>query len=134
MKAYYKKKVDEIKANKEEENALKLAQKCFDAQIDQVYGEVRNDVAAQILAVVCCYLNKEYRWTGKTLNKMFSGVQSYLHMMLEDKPLGKHLTTDDCIKYMASLGVDVEKFCEYDLSKDSKITKKLQSSETLDNN
>ena len=48
---------------------------------DEVYAEVKNDVANQILAVFFLTMHKDFGFGKKRLLKVKEGVECYFHMM-----------------------------------------------------
>lgn len=80
-----------------------------DKKIDRVYEEVKRDVVIQIMAVMLCYLKQRYRYTPKTLNSIRDGMSDLLKMMCKDGIMGKPFTTQSCIDYLYSIGIDLEK-------------------------
>lgn len=102
MKSNYKSKIIQ---KSDVENAV---QEEWNSKLDQLYEDVTNDVTAQLMATVFCYLNIRYHWTGKTLNSIKEGIEDLFILMQRDGIAGKPFNTDNCIEYMRSLGVEFE--------------------------
>lgn len=107
MKAHYKQKMfttrDDIKKE--------VIREC-DAKIDAVYDAVKQDVAAQIMAVCCVELNKEFGFGKDRLNKFFQGVNDLLKLMSTDGIFGKPFTPVNCIELLRDkYGIDLDKRC-----------------------
>ena len=81
-----------------------------DANIDAVYEEVKQDVAAQIMAVCCVELNKEFVFGKDRLNKFYRGVNDLLKLMSTDGIFGKPFTPVNCIELLRDkYGIDLDK-------------------------
>lgn len=102
MRANYKSKIITT------DNVEDAVAKEWDKKIDLLYEEVKKDVVAQLMATVLCYLHQRYGWGGKVLNSVKEGTEDLFKMMLKDGIMGKPFTTDNCIEYMRSLGVEFD--------------------------
>ena len=105
MKAHYKQKMfatrDDIKKE--------VIREC-DAQINEIYDAVKQDVAAQIMAVCCIELNKEFGFGKDRLNKFYRGVNDLLKLMSADGIFGKPFTPVNCIELLRDkYGIDLDK-------------------------
>ena len=81
-----------------------------DAQINEIYDAVKQDVAAQIMAVCCVELNKEFGFGKDRLNKFFSGVNSLMKIMSTDGIFGKPFTPVNCIETLREkYDIDLDK-------------------------
>ena len=81
-----------------------------DAKIDAVYEEVKQDVAAQIMAVCCVELNKEFGFGKDRLNKFYRGVNDLLKLMSTDGIFGKPFTPVNCIELLRDkYSIDLDK-------------------------
>lgn len=103
MKSNYKKKcfysVDDIDRE---------VKKQWSARVDKVYDVVKQDVAAQILAVCMMELNKEFGFGYKRMMQFYHGVNGLIKIMSSDGMFGKDFTALDCIEYIKSeYGIDI---------------------------
>ena len=104
MKARYKNKYFVTVEDIERE----VKREC-DAKIDAVYEEVKHDVVAQIMAVCCMELNKEFGFGKDRLNKFYRGVNSLFKLMITDGILGKEFTPINCIEMLKDkYGIDLD--------------------------
>ena len=86
-----------------------VAREC-DARINEVYDAVKQDVAAQIMAVCCVELNKEFGFGKDRLNKFHQGVNDLFRLMATDGIFGKEFTPVNCIETLRNkYGIDLDK-------------------------
>lgn len=105
MKSRYKQKM--FCTNADVERAVK--QEC-DAVIDRVYENVKQDVAAQIMAVCLTELQKEFGFGEKRLKQFYSGVNGLFRVMATDGIFGREFTPVNCIDAIReNFGIDLDK-------------------------
>lgn len=73
-------------------------QKEIDNKIEQMYEQVKKDVARQVMATCLFELNKEFNFGEKRLLQFFNGVSSMFFLM-NNGVMGKDFTTEDCIRH-----------------------------------
>ena len=84
-------------------------QKCF-CTVSDVERAVKQDVAAQIMAVCLTELHTEYGFGKKRLKRFYSGVNSLFRVMDQNGIFGREFTPIDCIQIMRDkYGIDVDK-------------------------
>ena len=105
MKARYKQRcfctVDDVERAVNEE---------VNAKIDAVYNSVKQDVAAQIMAVCLTELSSEFGFGEKRLKQFYSGVNGLFHVMSNDGIFGREFTPVNCIDAIRDkYGIDLDK-------------------------
>ena len=102
MKSNYKRKIIQPK---DVEKAVEIE---YNKRIDELYEQVKSDVVAQIMAVCCYDLNKEFGFGRERIQRFVSGVSSYFEIMLTEGVLGQPFTTQNCIDFlMREYGIDI---------------------------
>lgn len=94
MKANYKNRLVPLT---EIENQVR---KEFEKRTEQVYETVKQDIAAQLMAVCCCVLHSSFGFGEKRLKKFKKDMEDYFSLMLRDGICGKEFTPINCIEYM----------------------------------
>lgn len=75
----------------------------------ELYDEVKQDVAAQVLATIFFTMEKNYGWKRKRLLKLKEEIESSFKLM-KHGVMGKPFTPVDCIYYLKShFGIDLDK-------------------------
>lgn len=105
MKCNYKSKIlytlDEVK---------RVVKAECDAKIDEVYENVKTDVAAQIMAVCLTELSSEFGFGEKRLKQFYSGVNDLFSVMATDGIFGKEFNPVNCIEAIREkYGIDLDK-------------------------
>lgn len=105
MKCNYKSKI--FCTIEDVERAVKA--EC-DAKIDAVYNTVKQDVAAQIMAVCLTELSSEFGFGEKRLKQFYSGVNDLFSVMATDGIFGKEFNPVNCIEAIREkYGIDLDK-------------------------
>lgn len=104
MKANYKREPTVKKSNIEA-----VVRSEFNKQLDNVYNEVKNDIAAQLMAVCCHALHSSFDFGAKRLRRFTDEVENLFEIMLNKGIFGKPFTTENCIEYMKNeFGIDFD--------------------------
>lgn len=76
---------------------------------DDVYSEVKNDVANQLIAVFFTALHKDFGFGKTRLVRVKESIETYFSLM-QTGVFNKSFTPIDCINYLKDeLGIDVDK-------------------------
>lgn len=80
----------------------------WEERCDQVYTEVRNDVANQVMSVFFTALHKDFGFGKQRLLKLKSSVETWFSFM-QTGIFGKDFTPIDCINYFREeFGIDLD--------------------------
>lgn len=105
MKSNYKSKMFVTAADIEKE-----VKREYDAKIDTLYESVKQDVAAQIMAVCCTELQKEFGFGAARLKRFYSGVNTLFKIMATDGIFGREFNPINCIELLRDkYGIDLDK-------------------------
>lgn len=103
MKSNYRKRIvtqDKLR------DALKSE---FEKNYNELFEFAKNDITAQVMAVCCYDLNKEFGFGKERMQRFVSGVSSYFELMLTEGVLGQPFTTQNCIDYLKrEFGIDIQ--------------------------
>lgn len=98
-----------MKANYKNRKLDTYIEAAWKAREDEYFEECKRDIVAQLMAVCCIELAKEFGFGKKRLNRFKVGVECYFKMMNECKLFNKKMTTQDCIDYMRDkYGIDFD--------------------------
>lgn len=82
----------------------------WDKRSEQIFESCKRDIVAQLMAVCCMELNKEFGFGKVKLNRFKNGVEDFLRLINTNGIYGKKLSTQDCIDLMSEkYGIDLDK-------------------------